>query len=152
MPPKKTSMNRPLRVMGCIAVFCTGISALAMGLGRQDSAGQDDRGQGEATVRSGAVNVRATGRVRLVGSGSLTELVISGEDREWHVDKKDEAALREFQQQIVTVEGTETSADLTFANGFPAGRRYALRDITIIKISGAAAADDSPVRSLDKEK
>jgi hypothetical protein len=70
----------------------------------------------------------------MVGSGPLTELVISGEDREWYINKKDEAALRDLQQQTVTVEGIETYADLTFANGFPAGRRYTLSDITIIKM------------------
>ena len=76
--------------------------------------------------------VRISGRVRLIGSGPLTSLVITTEDREWHVDQADQQKLWQLQQQIVTVEGTEYFQDMTFANGTPAGRQYFLKDIKII--------------------
>jgi hypothetical protein len=78
--------------------------------------------------------VRVSGRVRLVGSGIFSELVISGEDREWFISKDEQSKLFEYQQRLVTVEGTETYTDLTFANGLPAGRRYTLKNLKIINI------------------
>jgi hypothetical protein len=124
-------VKKIFRVLACIVIFIGG-AALAAGLG-----GRENRGDAGQTVPevpgAGELQVRVTGRVRMVGSGPLTELVISGEDREWYVDKKDEAALRDLQQRTVTVEGTETYADLTFANGFPAGRRYTLKNVILVK-------------------
>jgi hypothetical protein len=79
-----------------------------------------------------AQTVHISGRVRLTGSGPLAGLVITTEDREWHIDQADQQKLWQLQQQIVTVEGTEYFRDLTFANGSPAGRQYFLKDIKII--------------------
>jgi hypothetical protein len=76
--------------------------------------------------------VRVSGLVRLVGTGLFPQVVITGEDREWYIDREEESALLDFQQQTVTVEGTETYQDLRFANGLPAGRRYTLKNIRII--------------------
>jgi hypothetical protein len=66
-----------------------------------------------------------------VGGGPFPQLVISGQDREWYIDREEESKLLDFQQRFVTVEGRESYVDLNFANGSPAGRRYMLRDIRL---------------------
>jgi hypothetical protein len=91
-------------------------------------------GLGQKDAKKTAVEV--SGRVRLVGSGPNTELVITGEDREWHVGAKDRKKLMQLQQQIVRVKGKESFVDLRFANGMPAGRRYMLEDITLLSPGG----------------
>jgi hypothetical protein len=78
-------------------------------------------------------HVRVSGRVRLVGNEPFPRLLISGEDRVWHIDRKEESKLRDLQQQFVTLEGTESYTDRTFANGFPAGRQYSLKEIKLIE-------------------
>ena len=75
-----------------------------------------------------------TGAVRLVGNEPFSELVISGENREWYIAPTEEYKLRDLQQMIVTVEGIETVTNLRFANGFPAGERYTLDRITVKEI------------------
>ncbi|MDR2602246.1 MAG: hypothetical protein LBC53_07330 [Spirochaetaceae bacterium] len=79
------------------------------------------------------VKVKVSGRVRLVGNNPFPDLVITGENREWFISKEDESKLLDFQQQFVTVEGVETYADLSFANGLSAGRRYTLKNIKLIE-------------------
>ena len=76
--------------------------------------------------------VEVTGLVRLVGNGPLTELVISGPDKEWYIEKEEEYKLRDLQYQVVTLEAEESVINLTFANGFSAGERRTLRNIKII--------------------
>jgi hypothetical protein len=76
--------------------------------------------------------VQITGRVRLVGSSPLNSLVITGEDREWFIEREEQQKLWKLQQQVVTVQGREYYRDLTFANGTPAGRQYFLKDIKVI--------------------
>ena len=76
--------------------------------------------------------VRVSGRVRLVGSAPITELVITGPDKEWYIAKEDEYKLTDLQQQTVTVEGIETVEKLTFASGLPAGERRTLKNIKLI--------------------
>jgi hypothetical protein len=77
--------------------------------------------------------VEVSGRVRLVGSGPDTELVITGKDREWHVSPRDRKKLMKLQQQVVRVRGKESFVDLHFANGMSAGRRYILEDIRLVQ-------------------
>jgi hypothetical protein len=77
--------------------------------------------------------VRVTGVVRLVGSGPGTELLISNDDWEWQIDRKDRDKLWKLQQQTVTVEGEEWTEELTFADGRSAGERRHLRNIQIIE-------------------
>jgi hypothetical protein len=79
--------------------------------------------------------VQITGRVRMVKSGPQSSVVISSEDREWHIESGEREKLALLQQQTVTVKGREYYEDLTFANGISAGRRYYLKDIKIIKTS-----------------
>jgi hypothetical protein len=78
-------------------------------------------------------SIRATGVVRLVRSGPGTELLISNEYREWHIDQKDYDKLWNLQQRIITVEGEERTEELSFADGRPAGERRWLRNIKIIE-------------------
>ena len=81
----------------------------------------------------GMQTIQVSGRVRMVGSSPMTSLVLSGEDREWHIDENDKEKLMPYQQQIITVRGKEYYRDLTFANGRSAGRWYYLTDISIIQ-------------------
>jgi hypothetical protein len=78
--------------------------------------------------------VLITGRVRLVGNEPFTELVITGQDRDWFIERSEAYKLRDLQQQIVTVEGIETVTSLRWASGLPAGNRYSLKNIRIIRI------------------
>jgi hypothetical protein len=113
--------NKPLRTLG-FALLLFSSTSLAMGLGGREKT--EDTGTRERQVQ-------VSGRVRLVGGGPFPQMVITGEDREWYIEKEEESKLLEFQQQLVTVEGTESYRDLTFANGSPAGRRYTLRDVKV---------------------
>jgi hypothetical protein len=78
------------------------------------------------------IQVTVSGRVRLVGSSPITSLVISGEDREWYIAQPEEKKLMHLQQQTVTVSGKEYYFDYFFADGSSAGRRYFIKDITVI--------------------
>ena len=78
--------------------------------------------------------VQATGRVRLVGNEPFTELVITGENRDWHIERDEQYKLRDLQQRTVTVDGIETVTALYWASGLPAGERYYLKDIKILKL------------------
>jgi hypothetical protein len=128
--------------------FCSAF--LALGLGGRERRGEPQKAgengnppagpaAGDAGIREPAPEdtetrdsqVRVSGRVRLVGSALFPQLVISGEDREWYIEKEEESKLLDLQQRIVTVEGTESYTELRFANGSPAGRRYTLRNIKV---------------------
>jgi len=81
-----------------------------------------------------ATLVQATGIVRLVGNAPITEIVITGPDKEWYISREDDRLLRELQHRTVTVEGYESVYELRFVNGFYAGQRRTLKDISIINI------------------
>jgi len=100
---------------------------LLAGGGRDDST-QPQRNENPAR------EIEATGRVRLVGSSFFPSLVISGEEREWHIYYGEQEKFLELQQQIITVRAQEYYQDLIFGNGLPAGRRFFLRNITVIRI------------------
>jgi len=89
-------------------------------------------GGGKGKVTDDNDIVKVTGKVRLVGTGVMPELVISGKDREWYIAKEDMHKLHKLQHQTVTVEGKETAKEMKFANGRSAGIRYTLSDIKII--------------------
>ena len=115
-------MNRVFHVALLLLFFCSAAVLSARG-------GKEEK---SAAVQSTVVQV--SGRVRLVGSEPFSELVITGQDREWYIDKDDEHKLKDLQHRTVTVEGAETVKALTFANGLPAGERRTLKNIRIISI------------------
>ena len=78
--------------------------------------------------------IRVSGSVRLVGNEPFTQLVISGQDQQWYIERDDEPKLKDLQHRTVTVEGIETVVSLTFANGHPAGERRTLSKIKIISV------------------
>ena len=78
--------------------------------------------------------VQVSGIVRLVGSAPFSELVITGPDKEWFIERNDERKLMDLQHRTVTVEGIQTVEELTFANGQSAGERRTLKDIRVISV------------------
>jgi len=78
--------------------------------------------------------VQVSGTVRLVGTGLFPEIVITGSENEWYVEKEEMSKLYDLQHRKVTVEGEETVEELRFANGLPAGTRRTLRKIKVISI------------------
>ena len=78
--------------------------------------------------------IQITGTVRLVGSSPFFELVITNSDHSWYVYADEVYKLRDLQQRTVTVEGEESTIELTFANGLPAGTRRELRNVKIISV------------------
>jgi hypothetical protein len=83
------------------------------------------------------VIIQVTGLVRLVGSATFPELIISdpeNTENTWVVAREERAKLNDLQYRTVTVEGEETVTEMTFANGTPAGIRRELRNIRIIAV------------------
>jgi hypothetical protein len=76
--------------------------------------------------------VRVSGRVRLVGNSQRMSLVITGEKGEWYTEPKDRDKLMTLQQRTVTVEGTLHIQEISLLGGKYTGRRFILRDITVI--------------------
>ena len=81
-----------------------------------------------------SIVVQVSGRVRLVGTSLFPELVITGADMEWFINNDEIYKLTDLQHRTITIEGTETVTQLTWASGIPAGERRILKDITIIDI------------------
>ena len=78
--------------------------------------------------------VKISGTVQMIGSGPLPEMVITGADLLWFVDKEDIPKLKDLQHRVITVEGYETVAAMVFANGSPAGERRTIKEIRIISV------------------
>jgi len=78
--------------------------------------------------------VQVSGTVRLVGTSLFPEIVITGSDKEWYVEKEEMSKLRDLQHRKVTVEGEETVVEMQFASGISAGVRRTLSNIKIISI------------------
>ena len=120
-----------------LALLFLGLAALLPAWGRKEKkndAEQNNTMPNTLSVAGQNPLVQVTGRVRLVGNEPFTELVITGQDREWFIERSEVYKLRDLQQQIVTVEGIETVTILQWASGLPAGNRYSLKDIRIIRI------------------
>ena len=80
--------------------------------------------------------VQVTGTVRLVGSGTFPQLIISASEAQWYISDEDRDKLHDLQQQTVTVEGEEIITEMRYASGRSAGTRRELRNIKIISIDG----------------
>jgi len=78
--------------------------------------------------------VQVTGVVRLVGSGSFPELVITSSDGEWYITADERYKLHDLQQQTVTVEGEETITELTAGNGLFVFKRRELKNVRILSV------------------
>ncbi|MDR2097812.1 MAG: hypothetical protein LBP37_04755 [Spirochaetaceae bacterium] len=138
------AMNRQARSAGFLALMlCSTTFAAGFGGDEKETRAEQrlenktvkpdvNAPDSESALQNSVVHVY--GRVRLVGSGVFPELVISGENREWYINKDEQSKLMEFQQRFVTVEGMESYIDIKFANGLPAGRRYTLKNIKIINV------------------
>ena len=130
---KKTT----LRVF-ILALLFLGLAAALPALAKKEK--KTDAEQNNVTLNTGLIAmeedplVQVTGRVRLVGNEPFTELVITGENRDWYIEKDEQYKLKELQQRTVTVEGIETVTPLYWASGLPAGNRYSLKDIRILKL------------------
>ena len=83
---------------------------------------------------NGSRPIQVIGTVQLAGSSIMPLLILSGENREWHIDPQEQEKLHHLQHRTVTVRGREYYYDRYFANGTPAGRFYYLRDIRIITV------------------
>ncbi|MDR1256875.1 MAG: hypothetical protein LBJ86_03950 [Spirochaetaceae bacterium] len=138
-------MTRLCKTAGLLALlfFCFAARASAMGGGEKKApVRQTPKSESQAIPGGGSAGeaepqnrlVRVSGRVRMVGTGIFPELVITGDDREWYIDKNEQTKLTDLQQRRVTVEGYESYSNLTFANGLPAGRRYTLKNIKLVNI------------------
>ncbi|MDR1318283.1 MAG: hypothetical protein LBJ90_01545 [Treponema sp.] len=77
--------------------------------------------------------VRVTGRVRLVGSGIRTEIVITGSDGEWHLEPKDQEKFLNLQQRVVTVEGKLDTEEFALINSGKKIEWLILRDAALIR-------------------
>jgi hypothetical protein len=126
-----------------LSVFFLCLTAALPAWGRKEKAGTETPDVGKNVVEKigegeteavEAVLVQVTGIVRLVGSEPITEIVITGPDKEWYVSREEDRLLRELQHRTITVEGYESVFELRFANGFYAGQRRTLKDIKILNV------------------
>ena len=79
--------------------------------------------------------VQVTGTVRLVGNANFPELIISNSDNVWYIAEDEAGGLFNYQQRTISVEGEETTRELTLANGRPAGTRRELRNVKILSVA-----------------
>jgi hypothetical protein len=115
-------MNKPVLGLLCLAFLFAAGDSFALGNRAKQSQGEEE----------GLREVVVSGKIRLVGSSPMTSLVITGEDREWHIEHEEKEKFMELQQQEITIRAKEYSYDHVFANGTSAGRYYYLKDIIII--------------------
>ena len=104
--------------------IATFLLILAVGAAALSAAGGKDKGE--------LVEIR--GRVRLIGNEPFTELVISADGKQYHIEEADQSKLKEMQQKTVTIQGMVTEEELRFVNGRPAGVRRTLSKIKIISV------------------
>ena len=134
---EKKRVNRVFH-FAMLALFLCAAAGLPA-LGKKDGinkTAQEERSPVEREeVPVESVIVQVSGRVRLVGSGPFPDIVITGPEKEWYIDRAEAKKLWDYQQRTVTVEGAETVLELTFASGVPAGRRRILKDVSIIEVS-----------------
>ena len=126
-------MNRAFRFALVPLFFC--LAAALPAWGKKEAASVPTAENNNAAMqKENSALMQVSGRVRLVGNEPFSELVITGSDREWYIDKEDESKLRDLQHRTVTVEGTETVEQLTYANGRSAGERRTLKNIRIVAV------------------
>ena len=93
------------------------------------------RGNKEKNTAAQALEiVQVSGVVRLVGSGSFTELVITGSGGEWYIPRDETYKLHDLQQRTVTVEGEETVTERKSGNGLLVLKRRELKNVRILSV------------------
>jgi hypothetical protein len=133
-----------------IIILLLGNAALLLGFGEKEAdtkpaapkqapplyrdrrAGANPERRNSPAAAEALERIRASGRVRLVGNSQRMSLVITGEKGEWYIDPKDQDKLMDLQQRTVTVEGGLYIQDISLLGGKYTGKRFVLRDITVI--------------------
>ncbi|MDR2100949.1 MAG: hypothetical protein LBP43_00085 [Treponema sp.] len=87
-----------------------------------------------AALNPGRVSdtVQVSGRVRLVGNGIQPEVVISADNGEWYITRKEQSPFFKLQQRWVKVEGRADFREMILADGTYLETRKILRDIRFI--------------------
>jgi hypothetical protein len=77
--------------------------------------------------------VEVSGRVRLVGSASFPELVLTDKrDRDWYIDGASRKVLEAYEQRVVTVRGTLVLQKMILADGRVLETRRILTDLSLV--------------------
>jgi len=92
-------------------------------------------------VQAGVRAVQVRGTIRIIGTSTFPDLVISGtevgsQDSQttyWYIIGDERESLHNMQYQTLLLEGEENVIELRFANGSFAGLRRELRNIKIIE-------------------
>ena len=127
-------MNKKPVFAFCLFFLCLVCALSAWGKKEAGSVPMPSTDQQDATSQMRISRVRVSGVVRLIGGGPIPELVITGNDQEWHIDREEKFLFDELQHQTVIVDGIETVTELRFANGVYAGERRTLNNIKIIAV------------------
>jgi len=122
-----------------LALLFLGIAAVLPAWGKKEKKNDAEQNDVMPNISLSAapeqnILVRITGRIRLVGNEPFTELVITTQERDYFIEKSEVYKLKELQQRTVTIEGIQTVVSLQWASGLPAGNRYSLKDIKIIRL------------------
>ena len=127
-------MNSHVRPVLTLLFLCLATALPAHGA-REKSRVEPIAAAPETTAMPERRIIQVTGRLRLVGSEPFPELVISGQDEEWHVVPEDQHKLRNLQHWglKITVEGEETVVEWRRANGSTRIERI-LSNITVTAI------------------
>jgi hypothetical protein len=95
--------------------------------------GERSRADREAEAPEGQ-QVEVSGRVRLVGSASFPELVLTDtRDRDWYIDGASREVLEAYEQRTVTVRGTLTLQKMILADGRVLETRRILTGLSLVE-------------------
>src|SRR6056297_1251442 len=76
--------------------------------------------------------VEITGRLRLVGSASFNDLVITDDaGRDWYVDDSERKKLASYEQQVVTLRAIVKRREIVLANGKKLPDRRVLTKVVV---------------------
>ena len=125
-------MNNTFRI-ALVLFFCLA-AALPAGGKKEEKSANTQEEKTMAVQEEKGVPVQVSGRVRLVGNEPFRSLVITGQEKEWYIDREEEHILKNLQHKTVTVEGDEIVKEFTFPNGRLSGERRTLRNIKVIAV------------------
>ncbi|ADK82983.1 hypothetical protein Spirs_3898 [Sediminispirochaeta smaragdinae DSM 11293] len=117
-----------------IVSLCTAVSAAA--LGDAETSQTEERSlppMNWKNVQTG-MEIRVTGKVRLVGNVPFSELVITdNEGNDWYINQDSRPALSGHEQEIVTVRAVVHREKIVLANGKRLNDRRVLDDVEIVQ-------------------